>query len=51
MDETERQNIRKAMAFDLFNLIDENAKGTKTTFTPEEIKKLILVYVTSADQK
>ena len=51
MDETERQNIRKAMAFDLFNLIDENAKGKKTTFTPEEIKKLILVYVTSADQK
>ncbi len=51
MDETERQDTRKAMAFDLFNLIDENVKGDKTTFTPEEIKKLILVYVTSADHE
>lgn len=49
--EAERQDTRKAMAFDLFNLIDENAKGDKTSFTPEEIKKLILVYVTTADQK
>ena len=49
--EAERQDTRKAMAVDLFNLIDENAKGGKTAFTPEELKKLIVAYITTADQK
>ena len=40
--EAERQDTRKAMAFDLFAIIDN---------TKEEMKKLIFVYVTTADQK
>lgn len=47
--EAERQDTRKAMAFDLCNLVDENSE--KETYTKEEIKKLIRVYVTTADQK
>lgn len=48
--EAERQDTRKAMAFDLCNLIDESAKDSKT-FTPEEIKLLIKSYVITASQK
>ena len=48
--EAERQDARKAMAFDLCNLIDESAKDSKT-FTPEEIKTLIKAYVITASQK
>lgn len=48
--EADRQDARKAMAFDLYNLIDENAKDSKT-FTPEEIKLLIKSYVITASQK
>lgn len=48
--EAERQDARKAMAFDLCNLIDENAKAGKT-FTPEEVKTLIKAYVITASQK
>lgn len=47
--EAERQDTRKAMAFDLFNIIDENP--AQETYTKEEIKKLIRVYVTTAEQK
>ena len=46
--EAERQETRKAMAFDLFNIIDENPK--QESYSPEEIKKLIKTYVlTSAN--
>ena len=47
--EAERQDTRKAMAFDLCNLIDENEE--KEVFTKDEIKKLIKVYINTADQK
>lgn len=47
--DAERQDTRKAMAFDLFAIIDENP--AKETYTKEEIKKLIKVYVTTAEQK
>ena len=47
--EAERQDTRKAMAFDLCNIIDENPK--QETYTAEEVKKLIKTYVTTADQK
>lgn len=47
--EAERQDTRKAMAFDLCNIIDERPE--KESYTPEEIKKLIRVYVTTAEQK
>lgn len=44
-----RQDTRKAMAFDLCNIIDEDP--SQETYTKEEIKKIIRVYVTTADQK
>lgn len=47
--EAERQDTRKAMAFDLCNIIDEDP--TQETYTKEEIKKLIRVYVMTADAK
>lgn len=47
--EAERQDTRKAMAFDLCNIID--ADPAQQTYTKEEIKKLIKVYVSTADQK
>ena len=47
--EAERQDTRKAMAFDLCNIIDEDP--TQETYTKEEIKKLIKVYVTTKDEK
>lgn len=47
--EAERQDTRKAMAFDLCNIIDEIPDGDK--LTKEEVKKIIRVYVTTADQK
>ena len=47
--EAERQDARKAMAFDLFEILDE--KPEQTTYTTEEIKKMIRVYVKTADQK
>lgn len=49
MTEAERQDIRKAMAFDLLQILSE--KPEQTTYTVEEIKKLIKVYVKTADQK
>ncbi len=47
--EAERQDTRKAMAFDLFSIIDKDP--SKESYTKEEVKKLIFVYVTTADQK
>jgi hypothetical protein len=47
--EAERLDIRKAMAFDLCNIIDEDPK--QETYTKEEVKKLIKVYVATVDQK
>lgn len=47
--EAERQDTRKAMAFDLLNVIDED--DTKETYTKEEIKTLIKVYISTANQK
>ena len=47
--EVERQDTRKAMAFDLLNIIDEDP--SQETYTKEEVKKIIRVYVTTADQK
>lgn len=47
--EAERQDTRKAMAFDLCNIIDERPE--QKTYTAEEIKKLIRVYVTTSEQK
>ena len=38
--EAERQDTRKAMAFDLCNIIDEDS--SQETYTKEEIKKIIL---------
>lgn len=47
--EAERQDTRKAMAFDLFDILDE--KPEQTTYTVDEIKKLIKVYVKTAEQR
>ncbi len=47
--EAERQDTRKAMAFDLFAILDKDP--AKETYTREELKKLIYLYVTTADQK
>ena len=47
--EAERQDTRKAMAFDLCNIIDEDP--SQETYTKEEIKKIIRVYVDTTDQK
>lgn len=47
--EAERQDTRKAMAYDLKKIIDK--EPTKESYTPEEIKKLIDVYIETADQK
>ena len=48
---TEKEIVlaQKAMAFDLCNIIDEDP--SQETYTKEEIKKIIRVYVTTADQK
>ena len=47
--EAERQDTRKAMAYDLKKIIDR--QPNKESYTPEEIKKLIDVYIETADQK
>lgn len=45
----ERQDTRKAMAYDLCNIMDENP--AQETYTKEEIKKIIRVYVATSEQK
>jgi exosome complex RNA-binding protein Rrp4 len=47
--EVERQDTREAMAYDLCNIIDEDP--TQETYTKEEIKKMIRIYIATADQK
>ena len=47
--EAGRQNARKAMAFDLCSIIGEDP--FQETYAKEKIRKIIRVYVTSADQK
>ena len=47
--DVERQDARKAMAFDLFAILDENPE--QTTYTAEEIKKMIRICIEVADQK
>jgi hypothetical protein len=47
--EAERQDTRKAMAFDIFTILDK--EPSKETYTKEEIKKLLTLYITTADQK
>lgn len=46
---SESLESKKAMAFDLFTLLDE--KPEKETYTPEEIKKLIKTYILAASGK
>lgn len=47
--EAERQDTRKAMAYDLIRILEE--KPEKESYTPEEIKKIIHLYLSAADQK
>lgn len=47
--EAERQDTRKAMAYDLKKIIDR--EPTKQSYTPEEVKKLIDLYIETSEQK
>ena len=47
--EAERQDTRKAMAYDIIQILKE--KPEKQCYTTEEIEKIIHVYLTTADQK
>lgn len=47
--EAGRQDTRNAMAYDLCHIIDEDP--SQETCSKEEIKKIIRVYVATADQK
>ena len=47
--EAGRQDTRKAMAYDLIQLLKEHPE--KESYTTEEIEKIIHVYLTTADQK
>lgn len=46
--EKEMKEARKAIAYDLINIIDERPE--QETYTAEEIKKLIKIYVHTANQ-
>lgn len=46
--EAERAETRKAMAYDLHKILDRNP--AQETYTKEEVKKLIDVYVETANQ-
>lgn len=48
MDPTERESneVKKAMAYDLITIIEENPE--QQTYTAEEVKKLIKVYISNA---
>ena len=45
--EKEMKEARKAIAYDLINIIDE--KPEQETYTAEEIKKIIKIYVSTAN--
>ena len=47
--EAERKETRKAMAYDLHKIIDRDP--AQETYTKEEIKKLIDIYVETANQE
>ena len=47
--EADRQDTRKAMAYDLIQIL--KGKPEKESYTTEEIEKIIHVYLTTADQK
>ena len=47
--EAERQDTRKAMAYDIIQILKE--KPEKQSYTTEETEKIIHVYLTTADQK
>jgi hypothetical protein len=47
--EAERQDTRKAMAYDLIQILEE--KPEKESYTVEEMKKIIRIYLATADQK
>lgn len=44
-----RQDTRKAMAYDLFDILDE--KPEQESYTVDEIKRLIRIYLKTAEQK
>lgn len=46
--EKEMKEARKAIAYDLINIIEE--KPEQETYTAEEIKKIIKIYVSTANQ-
>lgn len=47
--DSDRQETRKAMAYDLHKILDKDP--SQETYTKNEIKKLIDVYVETANQK
>ena len=47
--DAERQETRKAMAYDLHKILDR--EPARETYTKEEIKKLIDVYIETSNQK
>lgn len=47
--DAERQDIKKAMAYDLCNIVDEDP--AQETYTKEEVKKLVKVYIATTTQK
>lgn len=47
--EAERQDTRKAMAYDLKRILDKEPTGK--TYTPDEVKALIDTYIETANQK
>lgn len=47
--EKEMKEARKAVAYDLIDIIEQ--KPEQDTYTAEEIKKLIKVYVATANQQ
>ena len=44
--ERESNEIKKSMAYDLINIIEERPE--QETYTAEEVKKLIKTYITTA---
>ncbi len=46
--EAEQQDTRKAMAFDLYSIFDEDS--SKKTYTAEEIKEIIRTYIKTTSQ-
>lgn len=47
--DAERQDTRKAMAYDLKRIIDK--EPSHKSYTPEEVKALIDTYIETANQK